>query len=76
MSRGHHWQVTQSTSIQIVAITMLLGGGTTAVGIITENGSGGFMSDVTSFGGNIGMRVSSQQFTARSLSPYRPSQPR
>lgn len=64
---GIHWQVAQSTSMQNVAITMPLGGGTTAVGIFTENGSGGFMSDMSFFGGNIGMRVGSQQFTARGL---------
>ncbi|KAI0196341.1 pectate lyase superfamily protein-domain-containing protein [Astrocystis sublimbata] len=64
---GIHWQVAQSTSIQNVNIKMPQGGGTTAVGIFTENGSGGFMSDITFFGGNIGMRVGSQQFTARGL---------
>ena len=41
---------------------------TTAVGIFMENGSGGFVSDLTFYGGNIGMRVGSQQFTARDLS--------
>ncbi|KAK4216626.1 pectate lyase superfamily protein-domain-containing protein [Rhypophila decipiens] len=39
----------------------------TAVGLFTENGSGGFMSDLTFFGGNIAMRVGSQQFTARRI---------
>lgn len=30
-------------------------------------GSGGFVSDLTFFGGNIGFRAGSQQFTARNL---------
>ncbi|KAL2015521.1 hypothetical protein VTK56DRAFT_5338 [Thermocarpiscus australiensis] len=64
---GIHWQVAQSTSLQNIDVVMPLGGGTTAVGIFTENGSGGFMSDLTFFGGNIAMRVGSQQFTARHI---------
>ncbi|KAK3393387.1 hypothetical protein B0H63DRAFT_531127 [Podospora didyma] len=40
---------------------------TTAVGIFTENGSGGFVSDLEFNGGNIGWRAGSQQYTARSL---------
>lgn len=43
------------------------GGGTTAVGVFTENGSGGFVEDLSFFGGNIGFVVGSQQFTARNL---------
>ncbi|KAK3307184.1 pectate lyase superfamily protein-domain-containing protein [Chaetomium strumarium] len=64
---GIHWQVAQSTSLQNIDFVMPLGGGTTAVGIFAENGSGGFMSDLTFFGGNIAMRVGSQQFTARAI---------
>lgn len=40
---------------------------TTAVGIFMENGSGGFLSDLVFFGGNIGFRAGSQQYTARNL---------
>lgn len=43
-------------------------GSATAVGIFMENGSGGFLSDLTFFGGNIGFRAGSQQYTARNLS--------
>ncbi|KAH7303617.1 pectate lyase superfamily protein-domain-containing protein, partial [Stachybotrys elegans] len=64
---GLHWQVAQLTSLQNVDFVMPLGGGTTAVGMFIENGSGGFMSDLTFFGGNIAMRVGSQQFTARRI---------
>lgn len=35
----------------------------TGVGIMMENGSGGFMSDLTFFGGNAGILAGSQQFT-------------
>ncbi|KAF3181133.1 hypothetical protein TWF788_006634 [Orbilia oligospora] len=41
--------------------------GNNQVGIFTENGSGGFLTDLTFFGGNIGMKCGSQQFTARNL---------
>jgi hypothetical protein len=67
---GIHWQVAQSTSLQNLHFNMPLStaaGATTAVGIFTENGSGGFMSDLTFYGGNLGMRVGSQQFTATNL---------
>ncbi|KAH8671422.1 pectate lyase superfamily protein-domain-containing protein [Xylariales sp. PMI_506] len=64
---GIHWQVSQATAIQFVDFIMPLGGGTTAVGLFMENGSGGFVSDLTFYGGNIGMRVGSQQFTARDI---------
>ncbi|KAL2017439.1 hypothetical protein VTK56DRAFT_2095 [Thermocarpiscus australiensis] len=40
---------------------------TTAIGIFTENGSGGFVSGLEFNGGNIGWRAGSQQYTARSL---------
>ena len=36
-------------------------------GIWMENGSGGFMSDLTFNGGNFGMWVGNQQFTVRNL---------
>lgn len=70
---GIHWQVAQSTSLQNIDVVMPLGGGTTAVGVFTENGSGGFMSDLTFFGGNIAMRVGSQQFTARHITMTLPA---
>jgi hypothetical protein len=70
---GIHWQVAQATSLQNIDFVMPLGGGTTAVGIFTENGSGGFMSDLTFFGGNIAMRVGSQQFTARHITMTLPA---
>lgn len=64
---GIHWQVAQATSLQNLVFKMPTTSGTTAVGIFTENGSGGFVSDLTFIGGNIGWRAGSQQFTARGL---------
>jgi len=67
---GIHWQVAQATSLQNIHFNMPLSTPdqtTTAVGIFMENGSGGFLSDLTFYGGNIGFRAGSQQYTARNL---------
>ena len=63
---GLHWQVAQGTKLQNLHFEMPFSA-TTAVGIFTDNGSGGFVSDLTFFGGNIGWRAGSQQFTAHNL---------
>ncbi|KAL7912414.1 pectate lyase superfamily domain-containing protein, partial [Trichoderma velutinum] len=67
---GVHWQVGQATSITNCDFNMavsIAGQSATAVGIFMENGSGGFVSDLTFTGGNIGFRAGSQQFTANNL---------
>ncbi|TLD31026.1 hypothetical protein PspLS_01908 [Pyricularia sp. CBS 133598] len=64
---GIHWQVSQATSLQNLVFDMPTTDSTTAVGIFTENGSGGFVSDIEFNGGNIGWRAGSQQYTAHSL---------
>ncbi|KAH9238229.1 glycoside hydrolase family 55 protein [Colletotrichum gloeosporioides 23] len=64
---GIHWQVSQATSLQNLVFDMPTTSSTTAVGIFTENGSGGFVSDLEFNGGNIGWRAGSQQYTARNL---------
>ncbi|KAI0443520.1 pectin lyase fold/virulence factor [Xylaria telfairii] len=70
---GIHWQVAQATTLENLVFNMPKSNSsssedaTTAVGIFTENGSGGFVSDLTFNGGNIGWRVGSQQYTARNL---------
>ncbi|KAF6821160.1 glucan-beta-glucosidase [Colletotrichum plurivorum] len=64
---GIHWQVSQATSLQNLVFDMPTTSTTTAVGIFTENGSGGFVSDLEFNGGNIGWRAGSQQYTARGL---------
>ncbi|KAI1773231.1 pectin lyase-like protein [Hypoxylon cercidicola] len=63
---GIHWQVAQATTLQNLVFNMPQATSddeVTAVGIFTENGSGGFVSDLTFNGGNIGWRAGSQQFT-------------
>ncbi|KAJ5288874.1 Pectin lyase fold/virulence factor [Penicillium angulare] len=64
---GIHWPVGQATSIQNVEIVMSAASGTQHQGIFIENGSGGFMTDVTTDGGLIGANVGNQQFTMRNL---------
>ncbi|ETS73701.1 hypothetical protein PFICI_14647 [Pestalotiopsis fici W106-1] len=67
---GIHWQVSQATSLQHLVFNMPEAKddqNSTAVGIFTENGSGGFVSDLTFNGGNIGWRAGSQQYTAQNL---------
>jgi glucan 1,3-beta-glucosidase len=57
---GIHWQVSQASSLQNIDFNMSLSGDNgpaEGVGVFTENGSGGFVSDLTFYGGNIGMRV-------------------
>ncbi|RWA09231.1 hypothetical protein EKO27_g5882 [Xylaria grammica] len=68
---GLHWQVSQATSLQNLLFKMPTASGAgdnlTHVGIFTENGSGGFVSDLKFEGGSIGWRVGSQQYTAIGL---------
>jgi len=58
---GIHWQVSQACSLQNLVFNMpqATSGGdkVTHVGIFMENGSGGFVSDLTFNGGNIGWRA-------------------
>jgi hypothetical protein len=49
-----HWQVAQGTSLENLEIYMTQDVSTTQQGIYMENGSGGFMSDLTFVGGNFG----------------------
>ena len=66
---GIHWQVGQATSLQNIRFEMVKGGGEAnkQQGIFMDNGSGGFMSDLTFNGGNYGMFLGNQQFTTRNL---------
>ncbi|KAJ5961287.1 Exo-1-3-beta-D-glucanase [Penicillium vulpinum] len=66
---GIHWQVGQATSLQNIRFEMVKGGGQAnkQQGIFMDNGSGGFMSDLTFNGGNYGMFLGNQQFTTRNL---------
>ena len=66
---GVHWQVGQATSLQNIQFIMVQGGGDAnkQVGVFMDNGSGGFMSDLSFSGGNYGMFLGNQQFTTRNL---------
>jgi glucan 1,3-beta-glucosidase len=66
---GIHWQVAQATSLQNIHFNMVQGGGEAnkQQGIFMDNGSGGFMSDLSFTGGGIGMFIGNQQFTTRNL---------
>ncbi|KAJ9605855.1 hypothetical protein H2200_009704 [Cladophialophora chaetospira] len=65
---GIHWQVAQATSLQNIVFNMRPKSPTNKQqGIFMDNGSGGFMSDLTFNGGNYGMFLGNQQFTTRNL---------
>jgi hypothetical protein len=66
---GIHWQVAQATSLQNIVFNMRTDGGESnkQQGIFMDNGSGGFMSDLTFNGGNYGAFLGSQQFTSRNM---------
>lgn len=65
---GIHWQVGQGTSLQNICFEMVKGGtGNAQQGIFMDNGSGGFMTDLTFNGGNYGAFFGNQQFTTRNL---------
>ncbi|KAL7928405.1 glycoside hydrolase family 55 protein [Trichoderma chlorosporum] len=64
---GIHWPTAQATSLQNIQITMSTASGNQHVGLFIENGSAGFLTDMTFNGGNIGANVGNQQFTMRNL---------
>ncbi|KAF6804707.1 glucan 1,3-beta-glucosidase [Colletotrichum sojae] len=67
---GIHWQVSQACSLQNLLFEMPDAKDdekVTHVGIFMENGSGGFVSDLTFRGGSIGWRAGSQQYTVINL---------
>jgi glucan 1,3-beta-glucosidase len=65
---GIHWQVAQATSLQNIRFEMIQGGDNNKQqGIFMDNGSGGFMTNLTFNGGNMGMFLGNQQFTTRDL---------
>jgi glucan 1,3-beta-glucosidase len=66
---GIHWQVAQATSLQNIVFNMRTDGGTAnkQLGIFMDNGSGGFMTDLTFNGGQYGAFFGSQQFTTRNM---------
>jgi glucan 1,3-beta-glucosidase len=64
---GIHWQVAQATSVTNVHFKLSTEAGNKHQGIWMENGSGGFISDLTFDGGRFALWVGNQQFTSRNL---------
>jgi hypothetical protein len=64
---GIHWQVSQATYLQNIVFNLRQGGGSKQSGIFMENGSGGFICDLTFNGGNPAATFGNQQFTMRNL---------
>lgn len=62
-----HWPTSQATSLQNIVFNLNAEAGTQHVGLFIENGSAGFLSDLTFNGGLIGAQVGNQQFTMRGL---------
>ncbi|OBT89627.1 hypothetical protein VE02_01780 [Pseudogymnoascus sp. 03VT05] len=56
-----HWQVAQATSLTSVSVYASTKPGNTQIGMFTENGSGGFISDCYFNGGDYGISPSGQQ---------------
>ncbi|KAI2469271.1 glycoside hydrolase family 55 protein [Annulohypoxylon bovei var. microspora] len=66
---GIHWQVAQATSLQNIVFEMNpdTSDDNLQKGLFIENGSGGFMADLTFNGGGIGADIGSQQYTSRNM---------
>ncbi|KUJ07893.1 pectin lyase-like protein [Mollisia scopiformis] len=64
---GIHYQVSQATSMFNVRFICSSNGNTKQRAIFAENGSGGFISDLTFEGGAYGIQGGNQQFTAHRL---------
>ncbi|KAI8648701.1 Pectin lyase fold virulence factor [Fusarium keratoplasticum] len=65
-----HWQVAQAASLENIEFYMLYNSDvphSTQQGIYMENGSGGFLADLTFVGGNFGAYFGNQQFTTSHL---------
>lgn len=64
---GIHWPTSQATSLQNIVFKLSSDPGTQHQGLFIEDGSGGFMADLTFFGGLYGAVFGNQQFTVRNL---------
>jgi hypothetical protein len=65
-----HWQVAQASSLENIEFYMQYSSDvphSTQQGIYMENGSGGFLADLTFVGGNFGAYFGNQQFTTSHL---------
>ncbi|KAI0019158.1 pectate lyase superfamily protein-domain-containing protein [Xylariomycetidae sp. FL0641] len=64
---GMHWPTSQATSLINIVFNMPTDPSCVHVGLFVENGSGGFMSDLTFNGGATGASLGNQQYTTRHL---------
>ncbi|KAL8829346.1 MAG: hypothetical protein Q9170_006207 [Blastenia crenularia] len=62
-----HWPTSQATSLQNMVFQMSQAKGNQHQGVFIEDGSGGFMSDLTFSGGQNAASFGNQQFTVRNL---------
>ena len=63
LATGIHWALSQATAIRDVTIAV----GSAMQGIFTENGSGGWFSDLIITGGQTGIVLGNQQWTMRNV---------
>ena len=64
---GAHWPTAQATSLQNMVFHMNSQTGTQHMGVYIESGSGGFMNDLSFYGGLYGGTFGNQQFTMRNF---------
>lgn len=64
---GIHWPTSQATSLQNIVFNMPTASNVVHVGLFMEEGSGGFVTDLTFNGGATGASMGNQQFTMRNL---------
>lgn len=64
---GMHWPTSQATSLQNIVFNMPTAANVVHVGLFIEEGSGGFMTDLTFNGGATGASMGNQQYTMRNM---------
>ncbi|KAK4189341.1 glucan 1,3-beta-glucosidase [Podospora australis] len=64
---GLHWPTSQATSLQNLVFNMPTAANVVHVGLFMEEGSGGFITDLTFNGGATGASMGNQQYTMRNL---------
>jgi len=64
---GMHWPTSQATSLQNIVFNMPTTADVKHVGLFIEEGSGGFLTDLTFNGGAAGASIGNQQYTMRNL---------
>jgi len=64
---GMHWPTSQATSLQNIVFRMPQTPDVVHVGLFIEEGSGGFMTDLTFIGGDVGASMGNQQYTMRNF---------